>query len=112
MELVEMVQELNRGNYEDEVNGSENPVLVEIWGPRCVPCLALMPMVEELGNDYKGRVKVAKLNAAENRMLCAKMRVMSVPTFLLYKDGNEVNRLIGDKLTISEIKEAVEAVLE
>jgi len=112
MELVEMMQELNRGNYEDEVNGSENPVLVEIWGPSCVPCLALMPMVEELGNDYKGRVKVAKLNAAENRMLCAKMRVMSVPTFLLYKDGNEVNRLIGDKLTISEIKEAVEAVLE
>ena len=112
MELVEMLLELNRGNYEDEVNGSENPVLVEIWCPRCVPCLALMPMVEELGNDYKGRVKVAKLNAAENRMLCAKMRVMSVPTFLLDKDGNEVNRLIGDKLTISEIKKAVEAVLE
>ncbi len=107
-----MLLELNRGNYEDEVNDSENPVLVEIWGPECVPCLTLMPMVEELGNDYKVRVKVAKLNASEIRMLCAKMRIMSVPAFLLYKDGNEVNRLTGDKLTISEIKEAVEIVLE
>ncbi len=85
----------------EEVNGSEIPVLVDVWGPRCEPCLALMPMVEELGNDYKGRVKVSKLNAAENRMLCAKMRVMSMPTFLLYKDGNEVSRLTGDKLTIN-----------
>lgn len=107
-----MLLELNRDNYEDEVNVSEIPVLVEIWGPRCAPCLVLMPMVQELGNDYKGLVKVAKLNAAENRMLCVKMRVMSIPTFLLYKDGNEVNRLTGDKLTIHEIKAAVEAVLE
>jgi len=104
--------ELNRDNYEDEINSSEIPVLVDIWGPRCVPCLTLNPMVEQLGKDYKGRVKVAKLNATENRMLCANMRVMSMPTFLVYKDGNEVNRLTGDNLTIHEIMEAVDAVLD
>lgn len=107
-----MLLELNRDNYEDEVNSSEIPVLVDIWGPRCVPCLTLNPMVDQLGKDYRGRVKVAKLNATENRMLCAKMRVMSMPTFLVYKDGNEVNRLTGDNLSIHEIIEAVEAVLE
>jgi len=73
-----MLLELTRDNYENEVSSSEIPVLVDIWGPRCIPCLALNPMVEELGNDYEGRVKFAKLNATENRMLCAKMRVIGV----------------------------------
>lgn len=107
-----MLLELNRDNYEDEIGSSEIPVLVDIWGPRCAPCLMLMPMVEQLEKDYNGRVKVAKLNATENRMLCAKMRVMGMPTFLVYKDGNEVNRLTGDNLTIHDIIEAVDAVLE
>lgn len=112
MEMIKMLLELNRDNYEIEVSSSEIPVLVDIWGPRCIPCLTLNPMVEQLGNDYKGRVKFAKLNATENRMLCAQLRVMSMPAFLLIKDGNEVNRLTGDDLTIHEIKDAVEAVLE
>ena len=107
-----MLLELNRDNFENEVSSSEIPVLVDIWGPRCIPCLVLNPMVEELGNDYQGRVKFAKLNATENRMLCAQMRVMGMPTFLMFKDGNEVKRLTGEELTIHEIKEAVEAVLE
>ena len=104
--------ELNRENYEHEVSASEIPVLVDIWGPRCVPCLALNPLVEELGNEYRGRVKMAKLDASKNRMLCAQMRVMSVPTFLFYKNGTEINRLTGEKITIGEIKEAVETILD
>ena len=104
--------ELNRENYEHEVSASEIPVLVDIWGPRCVPCLALNPLVEELGNEYRGRVNMAKLDASKNRMLCAQMRVMSVPTFLFYKNGTEINRLTGEKITIGEIKEAVETILD
>jgi len=93
------------------VNGSDKPVLVDFWGPQCIPCLALMPSVKELEKDYGERLKVAKLNAAENRMLCAKLRVMGLPTFLLYKDGVEVDRLTGEEITINEIKEAVDAML-
>jgi len=70
-----------------------------------------MPSVKELEKDYGERLKVAKLNAAENRMLCAKLRVMGLPTFLLYKDGVEVDRLTGEEITINEIKEAVDAML-
>ena len=70
-----------------------------------------MPSVEELEKDYGERLKVAKLNAAENRMLCAKLRVMGLPTYLLYKDGVEVDRLTGEEITINEIKEAVDAML-
>ena len=106
-----MAIELSRGNYESEVLESEEPVLVDFWGPQCKPCLALMPAVEELEKDYAGRLKVAKLNAAENRMLCAKLRVMSLPTFLFYKDGVEVNRLVGDNITQGDLKEAIDAVL-
>jgi thioredoxin 1 len=106
-----MAVELTRDSYEVEVNGSDRPVLVDFWGPRCVPCLSLMKPVEELEREYGGKLKVAKLNAAENRMLCAKLRVMSLPTFLLYKGGVEVKRLTGERLTIQEIKAAVDAVL-
>ncbi|MBW2031349.1 MAG: thioredoxin, partial [Deltaproteobacteria bacterium] len=90
-----MAIELNRDNYESEVSQSDKPVLVDFWGPQCRPCLALMTSVEELEKEYEGRLKVAKLNAAENRMLCARLRVMGLPTFLFYRDGVEVKRMSG-----------------
>ena len=106
-----MALELNRDNFETEVQGSDTPVLVDFWGPRCRPCIALMPSVEELGKTYEGRLKVAKINATENRMLCARLRVLGLPTFLLYKDGVEVRRLSGEEVTINEIKAAMDALL-
>ena len=68
-----MAIDLNRDNYDSEVLGSKEPGLVDFWGPQCQPCLALMPAIERLEKDYAGRVKVAKVNAVENRMLCAKV---------------------------------------
>ena len=107
-----MAIELNRDNYESEVLQSKEPVLVDFWGPQCRPCLALMPAVERLEKDYAGRLKVAKVNAAQNRMLCAKLRVMSLPTFLFYKDGVEINCLTGENVTEGDLKEAISAVLD
>lgn len=111
MKEIKMAIELNRENFEAEVNESDKPVLVDFWGPQCRPCLALMPHVEELEKDYEGKLKLAKINAAENRMLCAKLRVMGLPTYLLYKDGVEVERLTGENVTVNEIKKAVNALL-
>jgi thioredoxin 1 len=102
---------VNRDNFEKEVIESKEPVLVDFWGPQCKPCLALMPSVDKLEKTYEGRLKVVKLNASENRMLCAKLRVMGLPTFLLYKDGIEMNRLVGDHITESDLIKAIEAVL-
>jgi len=107
-----MTIELNRDNYETEVNQSDKPVLVDFWGPRCGPCMALMPSVEELEKEYEGKLKVAKLNAEGNRMLCARLRVMGLPTFLLYKGGAEVKRMSGEDITKNQIKEAIEEMLE
>ena len=106
-----MASDLNRDNYEQEVLQAKEPVLVDFWGPQCKPCLALMPVVEELEKDYAGRLKVTKLNAAENRMLCAKLRVLGLPTYLFYKNGAEVNRLTGESITRGDIEEAIKAVL-
>jgi thioredoxin 1 len=106
-----MTMELNRDNYESEVLASEEPLLVDFWGPQCKPCLALMPAVEKLESDYAGRLRVAKVNAAENRMLCAKLRVLGLPSFLLYKAGVEVTRLAGESISENDLKAAIEKVL-
>ncbi len=106
-----MAIELNRDNFESEVLQSKEPVLVDFWGPQCQPCLALMPAVERLEKDYTGRLKVVKVNATENRMLCAKLRVLGLPTYLFYENGSEVNRLTGNDITESDLIEAINAAL-
>ena len=106
-----MALDLNRDNYESEVLESKEPVIVDFWGPQCQPCLALMPAVERLEKDYAGKLKVAKVNATENRMLCAKLRVLGLPSYLLYKDGTEVNRIAGNNITESDLRKAVNDIL-
>ena len=106
-----MAIELNRDNYEEVTGENGQVVLVDFWGPKCAPCLALMPAVTELEKQYEGQVKIAKLETTSNRMLCAKLRVMGLPTFIIYKDGDEKERLSGEGLTIENIKEALDNVL-
>lgn len=105
-----MAVELNRDNYDEEVLKAEKPVIVDFWGPQCGPCLALMPAVEKLEEDLKGKIKVGKVNASENRMLCAKLRVLGLPTFLVYKEGEEINRLTGNDITEKDLLEAIAQV--
>lgn len=107
-----MAIDLNRDNYEAETLKSEIPVLVDFWGPQCKPCLALMPGVEALEKTYSGRLKVAKVNATQNRMLCARLRVMGLPTFILYKKEAESKRLTGEEIKLDDIKMAIETILE
>lgn len=106
-----MALDLNRDNYETEVLQSVGPVMVDFWGPQCRPCLALMPVVERLEKEYAGKIKVAKVNAAQNRMLCAKLRVMGLPAYLFYKEGVETNRLVGENITTNDLVEAIKVVI-
>ena len=75
---------------------AEGNVLVDFWGPRCVPCLALMPAVEKLEADHAGRLTLVKVNATENRQIARDLKVIAMPTFVLYRDGAEVERLGGN----------------
>jgi thioredoxin 1 len=74
----------------------EGSVLVDFWGPRCQPCLQMMPTVEKLEEDSAGAVTVVKVNASENRDVCREFRVFGLPTYLLLRDGEELERLSGE----------------
>ena len=102
---------VDKDTFEAEVLQSDIPALVDLWGPQCGPCLALMPSVEKLGGEMEGKVKFCKLNVAENRRMAMALKVMSVPTILFFKGGEEVSRISGDAVNIEAIKQHAEAML-
>ena len=75
---------------------SEGSVLVDFWGPRCQPCIAMMPTIAKLEEDACGAVRVVKVNSAENRQICRDLRVFGLPTYVLLRDGEELERLSGE----------------
>jgi thioredoxin 1 len=75
---------------------SEGSVLVDFWGPRCQPCLAMMPTIAELEEAAGGAVRVVKVNSTENRQICRDLRVFGLPTYILMRDGEELERLSGE----------------
>ena len=75
---------------------SEGSVLVDFWGPRCQPCLQMMPTIEKMEEEAGGSVRVVKVNASENRGVCRDLRVFGLPTYVLMRDGVELERLSGD----------------
>ncbi len=102
---------IDKDNFESEVVKSDVPVIVDFWGPQCAPCLALMPEVEKLAEEYEGRIKIGKLNSAENRRFCMSLKIMGLPTFLFYKNGEMQSKLSGDEVTIESIKAEAEKLL-
>ena len=88
---------LDEHNFESEVINSEHPVLVDFWAEWCGPCQSILPIIDELADEYVGKVKVAKLNVDDNKNLAAKYRVMSIPTILFFNNGEVVSREVGAK---------------
>jgi thioredoxin 1 len=88
--------EVTGENFEQDVIRSSQPVMIDFWGPQCSPCLALMPKVEALAEKYRDKIKLAKVEAPKNRRLCLNLKVMSLPTFLFYRNGKEVDRITGN----------------
>ena len=103
--------EVNSDTFTQEVLNSDKPVVVDFWGPRCAPCLALMPQVEVLENSCADKVKFVKVDASRNRRLCMELRVTGLPTYVFYKNGSHVARLTGATIRIQDIEEQVKAVL-
>jgi thioredoxin 1 len=83
----------------------DGSVLVDFWGPRCQPCLAMMPTIAKLEEEAGGAVRVVKVNSAENRDICRELRVFGLPTYVLMRDGEELERLSGE-VTKSDIERA------
>jgi thioredoxin 1 len=86
--------ELNDSNFDAAING-DKPVLVDFWAEWCGPCKMIGPVVEELAGDYEGKVVVAKLNVDENPQVTARFGVRSIPTLLVFKNGQVVDKQVG-----------------
>lgn len=89
------VIKLNGANFADEVLQADSPVLVDFWATWCGPCQAVGPIVEEMARVYDGKVKVGKVNVDENRELANRYGVMSIPTLIMFKGGEEASRTVG-----------------
>lgn len=89
------VLELTAESFSAEVENSPIPVFVDFWAEWCAPCRRLAPIVEELSNEYAGKVKFCKVNVEEESELAQRFGIRSIPTMIIFKDGKPVNQLIG-----------------
>lgn len=93
--MAENIISVTDGNFNEIVLTSETPFLVDFWAVWCAPCKMIAPVVEELANEYQGKIKVGKMNIDENRKTPIKYGVMSIPTLMIFKDGKTVESLVG-----------------
>ena len=100
-----MIVTITQDNFEAEVTQSKLPVLVDFWASWCGPCRMLSPVVDELAEQYDGKVKFGKVNVDEQPRLAMNYSVQSIPTLLLFRDGKAVNKSIGvvPKASIEEM---------
>ncbi|MGB9764842.1 MAG: thioredoxin [Candidatus Saccharicenans sp.] len=82
-------------NFEQEVLQAGLPVLVDFWAPWCGPCQMVAPVIEEIAETYKGKLKVVKVNVDENPRLSANYQILSIPTMIIFKAGQPVDSAIG-----------------
>ena len=104
------VCEFTDGNFSSEVLESTIPVLVDFWAPWCAPCRQIAPVIDQLATDNADAVKVGKMNLDENPNTPQQYGVSSIPTLLIFKDGEVVNRLVGGQPK-SRMQAALDAVI-
>jgi len=89
------ILEFSDQNFEQEVLGSDKPVLVDFWAEWCAPCRMIAPAVEAVAGEYAGRAKVGKLNVDENQSVTSRYNIRSIPTLLVFKNGEIKEQIVG-----------------
>ena len=95
--MSEKIVNLTDATFDEHVKGSDVPVLVDFWAEWCGPCKMITPVLEEMAQEHEGKIQIAKLNVDDSLDVSRRFDVMSIPTLILFKDGEPQVRLIGAK---------------
>lgn len=91
------VTHLNEANFSDTVEKNNDPILVDFWAEWCMPCRALAPVIDELAQEFQGKVRFAKVNVDEARGIAQQFGIRGIPTLILFQNGKKVNELVGNQ---------------
>lgn len=89
------VIEITDSSFENEIVKSDLPAIVDFWADWCAPCKAMAPLIDEVANEFDGRIKIGKINVEENTETATNLTVMNIPTLVFFKNGQETGRLNG-----------------
>ena len=102
---------IEEGNFDLEVLQSKIPVLVDFWAQWCGPCRMVAPVVEELAEEYEGRISFGKVDVDQNPKIASQFGIMSIPTLILFKDGKPISNIVGFRPK-DQLKQNLDEVLE
>ena len=95
--MSEHVTTLTESTFDEEIAGSAEPILVDFWAEWCGPCKTVAPILDEIADENAGKLRIAKLNVDDNPSIAQRFGVMSIPTMIVFKDGEPAKRMVGAK---------------
>jgi thioredoxin 1 len=102
--------EINEDKFEESVLKADKPVLVDFWAPWCGPCRMVAPVVEELAEEYDGKMGFTKVNVDDNPKIASQFGIMSIPTLIIFKEGKPVSNIVGFRPK-DELKKSLDEAL-
>jgi thioredoxin 1 len=105
-----MPQPISDAEFDSEVRKSDTPVFVDFWAPWCGPCRAMNPIIEELEKEYGGKVKFVKMNVDENIDTPGKFKVLSIPTFMIFRNGEAATSFVGAR-SKEDVKKEIDSAI-